>query len=344
MSDAGETRSFEPPEAYQKLRPLMLAFSLTHMLRGVAELGLADALVGGPRTPEELAEATGSHGPSLRRLLRALSRFQIFDEDAQGRVGLTPVSELLRSDVPGSVRPAFRYFGAPYLQEAWLHLPHSLRTGRPAFERAHGTTYWEYLDAHPEDADIFHRAIATMRPHQHAAVAATYDFPPSGTVVDVGGGYGQLLARILEAHPGLRGVLLDAPGLREQAQAHLSGAGVADRCTFAAGSFFEAVPPGGDVYLLGDILHDWPDAESTRILERVRAAMHAESRLLVVEILASPEAGPVDLMMMVLFGEGRQRSPEEFARLFGAAGLELARVLETGSEAAIVEARVAGSR
>lgn len=331
----------KPPDSFVKLRALMMRFSTTQMLRAAVELGIPDALAAGPLTTEQLGSAVKAHAPSLRRLLRALTRAELFAEDSEGRYALTPLSDNLRSDAPGSMRAAILYFGAPYIQAAWSALPQALRTGQPAFDQVHGMSYWDYLDAHPEDGAMFNRALATMRPHHHAAVAATYDFAGVRKLVDVGGGCGQLTTRILGAHPQLCGLVMDAPGLQEQAEAHIDAAGLSGRCGFVAGSFFERVPEGGDVYLLGDILHDWPDTESTRILQTLRQAMAPHSRLLIVEVLASPAAGPGDLHMMVLFGEGRQRSPQEFAELFAAAGLQLSQVIATGTDVAIVEARPA---
>lgn len=200
-------------------------------------------------------------------------------------------------------------------------------------------SYWDYLERHPEEGAMFNRALATMRPHHHAAVAAAYDFGDVRELVDVGGGCGQLTTRILAEHPAPRAVVMDAPGLRTQAEAHIAATGLSGRCAFVAGSFFESVPAGADLYLLGDILHDWPDAESLRILQAVRQGMTPQSRLLILEVLASPAGAPGDLHMMVLFGEGRQRSPEEFAELFAAAGLSLSQVIGTGTDVSIVEAR-----
>ncbi len=331
----------KPPDTFVKLRALMMRFSTTQMLRAAVELGLPDALAEGPRTPEQIAATTGTHAPSLRRLLRALTRAELFTEDSEGCFALTPLSDNLRSDAPGSMRAAVLYFGSPYIQAAWSALPEAVRSGKPAFDQVHGMSYWDYLDAHPADGAMFNRALATMRPHHHAAVAATYDFSDVKDLVDVGGGCGQLTARILGQQPQLRGRVMDAPGLQSQARDFIASQGLSDRCEFVPGNFFESALAGADLYLLGDILHDWPDAESVRILQTVRKAMVPHSRLLVVEVLASPAAGPGDLHMMVLFGEGRQRSPQEFAELFAQCGLALSQVIATGTDVSIVEARPA---
>ena len=141
-----------------------------------------------------------------------------------------------------------------------------MRTGENAFRHVHGTDSWTFRARHPELSAGFDRAMTALARQVAAAVLAAYDFGRFGTVVDVGGGNGAFLAAILARHPATRGVLFDQPHVVAGAPPVLAAAGVADRCEVVGGSFFEAVPAGGDAYVLKSILHDWEDADCVRIL------------------------------------------------------------------------------
>jgi hypothetical protein len=321
------------------------------MIGAVTELGVPDLLARGPRRPEELAAEAGAHPEPLRRVMRALAAYGVFDELADGRYALNEVSELLRSDLPGSMHYLVRFRAAPWFAQRPAHMVHTLRTGEVGFEAAHGMSFFEYIAAHPEAGALFNAfmqsgANAGVEADRHAAVAASYDFGRFQTLVDVGGGSGGLLRAVLARFPGLRGVLFDqVSGLAGAAEA-LAADGLAARCRIESGDFFETAPAGGDVYTLSFILHDWPDDACRRILGRVRAATAPEGRLLVIERLVPDCAKDrallrhqlyQDVNMMVNFG-GRERSAGEFRRLLASGGFEVMRVLPTGSAIAIVEA------
>jgi SAM-dependent methyltransferase len=325
-------------EHVNAFRRVLTGFIATRILEVATRLRIAEALEAGPADAVDIAKSVGADALSVRRLMEALTTVGVFDRDADGRFHLTPVSELLLEEHPASLRPAVLFYTAPYVQTAWGALEKGVRDGTCAFEEAHGTSFWRYLDADPDEASVFNEYLAKFRPHRHGAVARAYDFSSMATVIDVGGGYGQQLARILEANPAVNGVLFDAPSVEAGATQYLAAQGVGGRCRFVAGDFFVAVPEGGDAYVLGDIIHDWSDADSVRILTTCRRAMKPSSRLLIVEMLMSPEAVYFDLQMLVLFGEARQRSEEEFRSLLKRAGLDLLRVIPTDSEASVVEA------
>ncbi len=325
-------------EHVKAFRRVLTGFMTTRILEVAMRLRIPEILKTGPSDAVELAKAIGADPLSVGRLMQGLKTVGVFHEDEAGRFHLTPMSELLLADHPASLRPAVLYYTAPYLQKAWGALEHVVRTGTSAFEEEHGTSYWSYLNTHPEDAANFNEYLCKFRPHRHAAVVKAYDFAAVGTIVDVGGGYGQQLAQILHANPPVRGILFDAPSVEPGAIEFLTAQSVADRCEFTGGDFFAAVAEGGDVYILGDIIHDWSDADSVRILTTCRRAMKPKSRLLIVEQLMSPDAVFFDLHMMVLFGEARQRTEDEFRRILKQAGLDLLRVIPTESEASVVEA------
>ena len=249
----------------------------------MAVLGLADHLASGPRTAADLAEATGAHAPSLARLLRALVALGLCGREATGRFRLTPLGEALRSDVPDSARAFVLMITAHWIQRGWEDLLHAVRTGEPTFPRVHGVGFWDYLGAHPGDGALFDAAMNGGASARAEALCAVRDLSSIGTVVDVGGGQGRLLAGLLGAIPGLGGVLFDRPEVVTGAEAVLRAAGVADRCAVVGGDFFASVPPGGDAYVLAQIVHDWPDAEALAILSACQRAMAPGARLWVIE-------------------------------------------------------------
>jgi hypothetical protein len=304
---------------------------LGRMVSVVAELGIADLVADRAMTSEELAEATGTHAPSLFRLLRALASVGVFAEGDGRRFGLTPLAHRLRSDAPGSLRDLAIMQNEDWYWRLYHDLPYSVRTGRPATEHLWGTGLFEYLTEHPEAGARFDAGMASRHAESNAAFIRGYEFSEIETVVDVGGGNGSLLAGLLAAHPTLRGILFDLPAVVTGAARRLGEAGVADRCRVIGGSFFEAVPAGGDAYILSNVLHDWQDDEATTILRNVRAALDGRGRLLVVneQIIPpgnDPHPGKLGDIMMLLIG-GRERTEAEWHSLFEASGFILTRVV-----------------
>jgi hypothetical protein len=221
--------------------------------------------------------------PSLRRVLLALAGAGVLDKVGPSRFALTPVGVGLLTGVPSSLRPAVLFLLSESHWRPWAHLLHTVRTGETAFEHVHGAGLFDYLAGHPEEANLFNLGMAGNSPAHARLVAATYDFSRMSLVVDVAGGRGRLLATILEHDPHLRGILFDLPHVIENARELVNDAGVADRCEFVGGSFFEAVPEGGDAYILRNIIHDWEDDQAVAILMTCRRSMGNGARLILVE-------------------------------------------------------------
>jgi len=318
-------RSDQKPSA--ALIGLVNGYRVSLAIHVAATLGIADLLKNGPRNSDDLASATGTHPRSLYRLLRALASVGVFREDADGRFALTPLGDCLRYDAPDPVAPSTVLIGQPEHQQAWGHLLHSVRTGENAFRHVHGMSSWEYRARNPEAGTIFDRAMTSGSRGVADAVLSAYDFALFRCVVDVGGGQGALLSAILAKHRAVRGVLFDQPHVVAGAAQVLRAAGVADRCQVVGGDFFEAVPDGGDAYVLKYILHDWEDEQATAILRTCRRAVGQNGTLLVVEREISPpnqgaEGKFADLHMLVGPG-GRERTHEEWVTLFAAGGFRL---------------------
>jgi hypothetical protein len=302
------------------LRRLTNGYQVTQAIHVAAALGIADRLRDGPRDSDALAQETATHAPALHRVLRALASVGVLHEDGDGRFALTAIGECLRSDAAEPVGAWAAFVGRPYHWQAWGALLHGVRTGESPFRSVHGTDVWEYRAAHPEEDAIFNAAMTDIMRRANAHLLAAYDFGRFATVVDVGGGRGAFLTAILEAHPGMHGVLFDQPHVVE-------GAILGERGEVVGGSFFDVVPPGADAYVMKAVLHDWEDDDALAILARCRAAIPDHGALLVVERdLGAPnenaDAKLSDLNMLIGAG-GRERTRDEFAALFAAGGFAL---------------------
>ena len=331
--------STPPPDA--ALAQIIFGKCVSMAVSVAAKLRIADKLTSGPKSAADLARETGTHAASLYRLLRALASVGVFAEDADGRFRLTPMAEYLRTGVPGSMRGIADYCGSDWSWRAWGNLLDSIRTGETAFDRVFGEPCFDYLAKHPEDSAVFNEGMTGFSTSVAPAVAAAYDFSRLGTVVDVGGGHGVMLATILKAFPNVRGVVFDAPHVADGAREPIRAAGLADRCRAEGGDFFKSVPAGGDAYLMKHIIHDWPDDKATTILKNCRAAVNPGGKLLLVEIVIKPGNEPdlgkiLDLEMLVL-PSGRERTEGEYAALFAGAGWRLTRVVPTNSPMQVIE-------
>jgi hypothetical protein len=307
-----------------------------------AKLGIADHLAAGPKSAAELAPTTGTHAPSLHRLMRTLAGLGILTERDGQRFALTPLGEALKTGAPGSARSTLLAFCGPAFWHSWEETIYSLQTGLTGFEKAFGMPFFAYLAQHPEDASHFSEAMVGFHGPEPPAVADAYDFSGIGTVVDVGGATGNMLAAILTKHPAPRGVLFDRPHVVADAPALLEAHGVADRVTIESGDFFERVPAGGDAYLLSHIIHDWSEEQCLAILGHCRSVMKPSGRLLIVETVLpagdTPHQGKVQDMVMLVFPGGQERTETEYASLLKKAGFRLNRVVPTASVASVVEA------
>ncbi|MDH6131403.1 cyclopropane fatty-acyl-phospholipid synthase-like methyltransferase [Kitasatospora sp. MAA4] len=299
----------------------------------IAKLGIPDLLAEAPRTVDDLAAACGADPRALHRTLRALSASDLLRESPPRTFALTPTTRLLCSDYRRSSRPTALMFGEE-VHGAFGEILHTLRTGRPAFERLHDVPFYDYLGEHPQAAATFHAAMGAAA--VPAALAAC-DLRGLGTVVDIGGGEGGLLAKVLARHRAARGVLVDLPESIDLARTRLTEAGLADRVDFVPGSFFDekTVPPGADLYILSRVLHNWDDPSAATILRRVREAIPPDGRLLVFEYLEDQDEPPttrptrfaaqaklIDLLMLVMV-DGHDRTLAQYRTLLTAAGFAI---------------------
>jgi len=305
----------------------------------VSELGIADLIAHEPRRVKELAEQTQTHAGALYRVLRALTSIGVFHEDADGRFLLTPIAEKLRNDTTASQRAYAMMMGREFYG-AWGELLHSVKTGKPGFQKCFNKPFFQYLLEHPNRHLIYDKAMTAVHGVETIPMLDAYNLTGCRTVVDVGGGKGQLLASLLKRYPRMQGILFELPAVAKRARSTFDSQDLLDRCRVEAGDFFHSVPSGADVYLLRHVIHDWEDAEAIRILRNCRNAMGTDGRLLVVEMVIPPGNSPafgkwLDLMMLLI--GGKERTQDEYAGLFASAGLKLNQVISTTSEVSILE-------
>jgi O-methyltransferase domain len=318
---------------------------VTMIVYGAAKIGLADHFDGGVKTAEQLAAPTGTHAPSLHRLMRTLAALEILTENPAGHFALTPLGQALQRGAPGAARATILTLGGGRFWQTMSEFPYSLETGKPGQLKAHGTALFDYLAHHPEEAALFSETMVGFHGREPAAVAAAYDFAAFGTLVDVGGATGHMLTTILNRYAGLRGVLFDLPHVERNARELIASRNLTQRISISTGSFFDGVPPGGDAYLLSHVIHDWSEDECVRILENCRGAMQRDGRLLIVEMVLPPgdtmHPGKILDMIMLVGPGGQERTEEEYRLLLGKAGFRLTRVVPTESAVSVVEGVVA---
>ncbi|KOX24504.1 methyltransferase [Saccharothrix sp. NRRL B-16348] len=329
-----------PDQPRRSMLDLMTGAWRTRAVAVVAELGIADLLADGPADTAELADRTGCRADKLRRVLAYLAALGVFRRDGE-RWSLTEVGTVLRGDVAGSQRDLARIYGGLFYR-SFSGLEHAVRTGESGFSHVYGAQPFEHFAAHPADARLFEGAMAAGTSFLEL-VPGLLDLPATGTVVDVAGGDGRLLDLVLTAAPGLRGVLFDRPHVVGAAADVLVRHGA--RASVVAGDFFhDPVPPGGDLYLLSRILHDWDDARCSVILRNVRAAMAEGATLAVVERPIQDDPRTLlplafNVHMMVNTVQGGERTTDEHRRLLAANGFALEDIRELPLDMAVLVAR-----
>jgi hypothetical protein len=342
-------RSFFGVDAIDRLDWLTRAYRVGQIIRSAALFGVCDVLTDGPLPAEQVALRVGAAEDPMRRFLRALVSIDVLTE-SDGLYSNGTFGELLRQDHPEEMRDVVISRMREPWWRAWGALPDAVRTGESAYVHANGRTMWEDLADDPEAAATFNALMSSGTAQYARSLLSARDLSGIRHLVDIGGGKGAMMAALLAEMPGARGTVFDLPAGLIGADDVLTEAAVRDRVDLAPGDFFESVPPGGDVYLLRRVLHDWPDDDATAILTSCRTAIADRSaRLLVSELIMPERATPgpaedeevftLDMHMLVLFG-ARERSVTEFAALLERARFRVDEVLATTPEGTIVASPV----
>ncbi|HEX9985825.1 MAG TPA: methyltransferase [Thermoanaerobaculia bacterium] len=335
MTDKTE---IDPMDAAAQVVQLASSHVIARAVQTVAELGIADHLNDGARTAAELAAVTGTHAPTLHRLMRSMAGAGLFAEDEQGRFSLTPLGSALRTGAPGYARSAARAMGGPLMWRAFGDFRRTLENGEPVMEAPIFTD----MSGSPEHAARVNETQMAFAGAEPAAVTKAYDFAGIRSLVDVGGNIGNLLTTILLANPSLRGVVYDLPHVATVARRTVAERGLSDRCDVVGGSFFDSVPTGHDAYMLSHVVHDWPEPKCLTILGNIRRAIPDDGRLLIVEqiIPTGNEPHPskfIDLILLTTTG-GRERTLDEYTALLASAGFRIRRVVPTQMAVSVIEA------
>ncbi len=319
------------------LSALITSQRITAVIYVAAKLGIADYLADGPKTSPELALQTGAHERSLRRLLRALVTIGICKQAGKDQFALTEIGSHLADNAEGSLK-VWAIFEGELLWPAWQGLLESIKTGKTAAEIAGFDNAFELMAQDPERVQLFNDAMVAYTRRVTPAVIAAYDFSAIKYLIDVGGGHGQLISGILKANPAMRGAIYDLPRCAGGAKKLLAEAGVANRCEFIAGNFFDSVPSGADGLIMKSIIHDWNDERSVAILRNCRQALPPSGRLLLVERVmpevaeAKPEHRDLALgdLNMLRGPGGSERTESEYRELLAKGGFKMTRVVPAG--------------
>jgi hypothetical protein len=336
---SASTRNDAPP-AHAEIFRILGGVYHSGAISCLAQLGVPDLVESGPKSAKELAQALGVKAEPLYRLLRATASIGVLSEGADGRFSETPLSAVLRSNAQPSLRGLAIMSGREWHGRGWSHLADSVRTGRPVPELLGGKPFFDWIAEDEEEARIFDAAMTSLSMLHAPRVVGNYSFSGLRSIVDVAGGFGLLLAKVLEAHPKLRGTLFDLPHVVERAKGGPLK-NVIDRCSFASGDMFESVPHGADAYMMKHIIHDWPDEKCIALLKACRRGVNPGGKLLVIESVIQPgnDYAPgkfLDLQMLIFPG-GKERTEQEFRALFSAAGWKLTRIIDTKAPESVIE-------
>jgi SAM-dependent methyltransferase len=333
------TKEEQSPAA--ALFQLATGYWISQAIYVAAKLGIADLLKDGPQSYVTLAARTGADAPSLFRLMRALASVDVFSHVGEDRFALSRLAENLRTDATASLRAMVITIGEIHYR-ACGNLLHSIQTGTPGFNHVFGTSLFDYLQQNAAAGNAFNQGMTNLSSMLAYALLFAYDFAGVSSIVDVGGGEGELLRKILELNPEMVGAVLDMPSTIEKVHQTLNGNTRVGPCSYIAGDFFVSVPEGADVYLLSGVIHDWDDDRAITILRNCRRAMAENGRVLVVDMVV-PKNGAkcfsklLDLNMLVMTG-GRERTETEFRSLLDASGYKLTKIIPTMAPQSVIEA------
>ena len=336
-----ETHAQEPPPPQAVVLQMAMSAMISQALGVAAKLGIADVLNDGPKTAAEIAVVTGTHERSIYRILRTLASTGVFSETGEKQFRNTALSDVLRSDVPGSMKNMAAFMAEPWHFAVLANLLYSAQTGETAFEKTLGEGIFQWFAKHDDESELFNKAMTDMSSFAAPGIVQSYDFSGINVLADIAGGHGFLLSQILKANEHLKGILFDLDHVIAGAGALLEAQGVADRIETASGDFFKEVPTA-DAYIMKHIIHDWDDDRAILIMKNIHRAMTGDGKLLLAEMVVPPGNEPhaskvLDLEMLTLPG-GIERTEAEFASLFEQAGFRLNRVVPTPSPFSVIEA------
>jgi predicted methyltransferase len=323
-----------------RMTQLLFGFTTSQALYVVARLGVANALLDGPRGIGELADATSADPDALGRMIRTLAPLGVFRTEADGKIAVTPFGATLAPGEPGSVHGIARYLMETHYQP-FGELLRTAQTGETAANHLYGMNFTDWIARDPERVAVQSAAMVGVSDGWRGPFLSGYRLPPGDVVADLGAADGSMLARLLAQAPGRRGIVFDLPEVIPAAEKVLEAHGVDDRVSVQSGSFFEEVP-AADVYLLSMVLHDWNNEAAMRILATIANAARPGARLVVIEHIVPPGDGPdfskaTDLVMLAMTG-GKERTAAAYTDLLATAGFTVDAIKESGTPFSAIEA------
>ncbi|GAC1426798.1 MAG: methyltransferase [Flavisolibacter sp.] len=312
-----------------------------------AELRISDFLAREPLSAQDIALKTKTHMPSLYRMLRLLDGAGFYKENDEKQFELRAMGHVLRTDAKNSLRDYVIFIGSEWVWNVWGQGKFSIKSGGTAQQKTHGKEIFDFLGENGELYDLFNRGLASATLRAAEPIIKAYDFSKSENIIDVGGGNGILLARILKLHSNLKGKLFDQQAVIDKAAITFKNEGVSENVTLVSGNFFDIIPADADLYLLKYILHDWDDKSSIAILKNIAAAMNKKSKLLIVETIL-PETNQSnigflrDIHMLFLVG-GKERTKLEYDGLVKKSGLQITKFFLTESAVSLIEVVLAST-
>lgn len=320
---------------------LLFGYKATQCLYVAAKLNIADQLINGEKHIDELANIVNAKPEPLYRVLRCLVSLGVFSQ-ADKTFSLNEAAKRLETHSDNSLKDFIILCGEE-LYQATGGLLYSVQNDSPAFDHIFGTSHWEYLERHPEKANIFHDAMERGSKPTVKSVIQHYDFKPYKHIIDVGGGKGHFVCEILKQNQDAIGKVLDLPNAQPASEKFIKQQGLSSQCSFVAGDFFKSIPEGGDLYLLQVVLHDWDDERALQILKNCKQAMVATGTLLIVEKVIETDTAANDLaylgdINMLVMLPGKERTLDEFKELLQEAGFKFKQRIKTDTVFSIIEA------
>ena len=306
-----------------------------------ARLDAAEHLRGGPLTAGELAARCKADPDALNRVMRALASLGIFRKLRDGRYALNGRARPLLNG-KGSLRHMLIHHLGPVNWQNIGALYNTVLTGRESFSAAFGKDIYTWLREHPEEYAVFDRSMSNLSELGLGPLLSSYSFRKFKSIADIGGGEGFLLSSIVRSNPGIEGTLFDLPEVLQKASAYLEEQGMGPMIRLVPGDFLEHIPVKAEAYLLKNVLHNWNDEQSARILSNIAHSMPDRAKILVFDMIVpetggSPTPSLLDIQMLVSFEHGRERTEAEFRKVVSMAGLRINRILPTIAPISIIE-------
>jgi precorrin-6B methylase 2 len=308
----------------------------------VLELNIAEHISDGKNTIDQLAETTQTNRDALFRLMRMLCAHDIFKLSKKGIYCLTPWSKVMLEGNRDSVKDFLLGHLGKLHYELFSEMDYTVKTGINASQKLFNKDIFAHVRDTPEEHERFVRGMSNTSELFAPVLLSTYTFSPYHHIVDIGGGHGSLLCHVLTKYDRLRATLFDSEHVVERATANIESYGLKERINIFEGNFFEKVPEGADLYIMKHIIHDWNDEDSIKILKNINKAMHTGSKLLLIEAIIKNDnrysfGKMIDILMLVITKDGRERTLNEFKVLFEKSGFAIKRVIPTITPFSLIE-------